>query len=301
MGPADAGRLTLLASVWGSSYLFIKLALADLTPLQIVWARLGLGAAVLIVISLASRIELAGTRSSLGPLVVMALFANIAPFLLITWGEERISTGLTAILNSTTPLFTAAIAALVVPGERLYALRVAGILVGFAGVMVIVGGPAEAGAVVGALAIVAASLSYGVGFVYARVALTNRGHSILALSTAQLFVASVLLAPVSAWDVIAHPPSVGLTSGLSVTVLGAVGTGLAYILYYRLVSDVGATTASFVTFLIPIFGVALGFIVLGEQVSWNTLVGAMFVIVGIALAERAPPRRAAETVPPESP
>jgi drug/metabolite transporter (DMT)-like permease len=301
MGPADAGRLTLLASVWGSSYLFIKLALADLTPLQIVWARLGLGAAVLIVISVSSRIEVAGTRSSLGPLVVMALFANIAPFLLITWGEERISTGLTAILNSTTPLFTAAIAALVVPGERLYALRVAGILVGFAGVIVIVGGPAEAGAVAGALAVVVASLSYGVGFVYARVALTNRGHSILALSTAQLFVAAVLLAPVSAWDVIAHPPSVGLTSGLSVTVLGAVGTGLAYILYYRLVSDVGATTASFVTFLIPVFGVALGFLVLGERVSWNTLVGAVFVIAGIALAERGPPRRAAEAVPPESP
>src|SRR5918992_6300383 len=108
MRPGDAGRLALLASVWGSSYLFIKVALADLTPLQIVAARLGLGAAVLIVISYLRHIDVLATRSSLRPLIVMALFANIAPFLLITWGEERISTGLTAILNSTTPLFTAA-------------------------------------------------------------------------------------------------------------------------------------------------------------------------------------------------
>jgi drug/metabolite transporter (DMT)-like permease len=299
MAPADAGRLTLLASVWGSSYLFIKVALADLTPVQIVWARLALGAAVLIVISLASRIEVIGTRSSLGGLIVMALFANIAPFLLITWGEERISTGLTSILNSTTPLFTVAIAALFVPGERLSALRVAGIVVGFLGVTVIVGGAGEAGAVAGGLAVVAASLSYGVGFVFARLNLTNRGHSILALSTAQLFVASVLLAPLTAWDVITHPPSVGLASGASVATLGAVGTGLAYILYYRLVSDVGATTASFVTYLIPIFGVALGFLVLGEHIGWNTLVGAVLVIAGIAIAERATPR-ARHTVPPQS-
>ena len=300
MRPGDAGRLALLASVWGSSYLFIKVALADLTPLQIVAARLGLGAAVLIVISYLRHIDVLATRSSLRPLIVMALFANIAPFLLITWGEERISTGLTAILNSTTPLFTAGIAAFVVPGERLSALRVAGIVAGFAGVTVIVGGTGEPGAVIGGLAVVVASFSYGIGFVFARVRLTNRGHSILALSTAQLFVASVLLAPITVWDVIVHTPSVGATPALSVGVLGAVGTGLAYILYYRLVSDIGATSASFVTYLIPIFGVALGFLVLDERIGWNTLVGALLVIAGIAIAERAPPARARETVPPES-
>ena len=162
--------------------------------------------------------------------------------------------------------------------------RVAGIVLGFAGVVVIVGGAGGAHGLAGVGAIVFASLSYATGFVFTRLRLTNRGHSVVLLSTAQLAIASLLLLPVAAWDSAAHPPSPGAAAVIAVLVLGALGTGVAYLFYYRLIGDVGPTTASFVTYLVPVFGVLLGRIVLA---------GAALVVAGIAAAERAAPRRRA--------
>jgi drug/metabolite transporter (DMT)-like permease len=296
MRPGDAVRLTLLASIWGSSYMFIKIALDDLSPIQVVAARLTLGALVLLGVAVVTRLSVAPVRGELVPLVFLALVANILPFLAISWGEQRISSSLAAIVNSTTPLFTALIAAWLVPGERLARLRVAGIVLGFAGVVVIVGGAGGAHGLAGVAAIVFASLSYATGFVFTRLRLTNRGHSVVLLSTAQLAIASLLLAPVAAWDTAAHPTSPGPAAVLAVLVLGALGTGVAYLFYYRLIGDVGPTTASFVTYLVPVFGVLLGRIVLDERLGWNVLAGAALVVAGIAAAERAAPRRRAAAV-----
>jgi drug/metabolite transporter (DMT)-like permease len=294
MRPGDAARLTLLASIWGSSYLFIKVALDDLTPLQIVTARLWLGAAVLLLISFSSRIPLLQLRSYLRPIVVMAIFASIVPWLLITWGEERVSSGLASILNSTTPLFTVFIAALFVSGEPLNKLRLAGIVLGFLGVTVIVGGGGSSRAVLGAVAVTLSSLSYGIGFVFARLHLATREHSVIGVSTAQLSVGAVLMLPAAAWDVAAHTPRLHSSAALCVIALGTIGTGIAYLLYYRLIGDVGATTASFVTYLIPVIGVVLGFLVLDERVGWNTLLGSVLVIAGIAVSERGAKRAASK-------
>ena len=286
MRPADAARLLLLGVIWGSSFLFIKLALESLSPIQIVTGRLVLAAAVLGVLVAARRIGLPGGTGTWKALGVMAVVANIVPFLLITWGQERITSSLTAILNSTTPLFTAVIASLVLPGERFTPLRFAGIVLGFVGVGVIVGIDAAGSSITGELAIVLASLSYGIGFVYARRRLTGRADSPLRLSAGQFLVSSALVLPLLALDLTANTPTFGAVATLSVLALGIMGTGFAYLLYYRLIEDVGATTASFVTYLIPIVGVVLGRVFLGERLGWNALAGAVMVVGGIALAER---------------
>ena len=287
MRPSDALRLLALGAIWGSSYFLIKVALDDFTALQIVAGRLLLGGLVLLVIVTSKGMAPPPAGRLWWNLLFMAVIANSLPFLLIAWGEESISSSLASILNSTTPLFTAFIAALFLREERVSPLRLTGIVIGFLGVVVIVGLDPGESSIVGELAIVLSSLAYGCGFVFARVRITPLGYSPLQLSAGQLSLAALIMMPFAvaegdvgsielAWD----------TSG-AVAILGIAGTGLAYLLYYRLVRDVGPTSASFVTFLIPIFGVVLGALILDEHLGWNTLAGGVLIVAGIALAEVA--------------
>jgi drug/metabolite transporter (DMT)-like permease len=299
MKPTDALRLIALGAIWGSSFLLIKLALEGFAPLQIVAVRMLLGTGVLMLLIAARGRSLPRGAEIWRALAFMAVVANIIPFFLIAWGEERIDSGLAAILNSTTPLFTAVLAAVLLEGERSGPVRSAGILLGFAGVATIVGIDADAGSLVGELAIVIASLSYAAGFVYARRRLTHREHSPLELSAAQLLLGTAMIVPVASGSLPAHAPVLAATPLLAIGALGTVGTGIAYIIYYRLIHDVGATTASFVTYLIPLFGVFLGWIVLGERLGWNALAGAVMIIAGIAVAE-AGKKRIREVPAPET-
>jgi drug/metabolite transporter (DMT)-like permease len=282
MRPADVARLLLLAAIWGSSFLLIKVALEDLGPLQIVAGRLVLGAAFLMVVLKARNMSLPVGRDVWRALVLMAIVSNLIPFTLISWGEESITSSLAAILNATTPLFTAAIASLVLEGERLTPLRAGGIALGFVGVAVIVGVDVGGSEVLGELAVVGASLSYGLGFVYARRRLVDRADGPIALSAGQLLIAAAIATPLAA-------------------ALGIAGTGLGYILYYSLVTNVGATSASFVTYLLPIFGVLLGATLLDESLGLNTVIGAALVIAGIAVAENAARRPAPASEEPVCP
>jgi drug/metabolite transporter (DMT)-like permease len=297
MRPSDATRLVLLGGIWGSSFLFIKVALEDLTPTQIVGGRVAIGALLLV-----SLLHLRGGRipregQIIGPLLVMAVIGNIVPFALITWGEQFITSSLTAILNSTTPLFTVLIAAAVLESESLRAMRLAGVALGFVGVGVIVGFE-TGGSIEGVIAVTAASLSYAASFVYARRHLSGRDLPPLTLPATQLLIATLLTLPWAIVDVARTPPDFTFDATASAVALGLLGTGWAYVLYYRLIADIGATSASFVTYLIPIFGIALGAVVLNEDLGANTIAGAMLVIGGIALAELgkgrpAPPEAAA--------
>jgi drug/metabolite transporter (DMT)-like permease len=298
-------RLVVLAGIWGSSFLLIELALAGLSPIQIVLGRMSAGAAVLAVIVAARRLPLPRDAATWGHLVAMGVVANIIPFFLFGWGQERITSGLAGVLNGATPLFTLAFAIAALPEERLRAGRAVGLLLGFVGVVVVVGpwdtNPLTS-SVPGQLACLGAAACYGVAFVYTRRFLAGRGHSSVVLAAGQLGSAAVLLwiaAPLVARQPVAlDPVVVG-----SVVTLGAVGTGLAYLLYYRLLTDAGATTASMVTYLIPIVAVALGVVVLAEPVGWNLFAGAVLVILGVAWAEGRLPgvSRGTRAVPsPES-
>ncbi|MDQ6648690.1 MAG: DMT family transporter [Actinomycetota bacterium] len=279
-------QLGVLAAIWGTSFLFIKVGLEGVSAVQIVLGRLLAGAAVLLVIVAVRRQPLPRSPRTWGHLALMGLVANIVPFYLFAWGEQRASSSLAGIYNATTPLLTLLVAIAVLPVERPNLARTVGLLLGFLGVVTVLGPWRGLGAasVTGQLAFLGAAACYGVAFVYTRRYLSGSGHSPLVLATAQLVCAAaamIVLSPLVATDPVRLPARVVL----SVLALGAVGTGLAYLLYYGLIAELGATTASTVTYYIPIVAVTLGVVVLGEEVRWNDFVGAAIVVLGVAVAE----------------
>lgn len=287
MRAVDVARLVTLGGIWGSSFLFMKIALDAFSPIQLVGGRIVLGAVTLLTLLSILKVRLPREPRIWGLLAFMGVVANLIPFLLIAWGQQYITSAMASILNSTTPLFTALFAALALAEERLSLWRGVGIAIGFAGVVVIVGAD-TGGSLGGQLLIVMAAALYGVGFVFSRRLLAGRGLSPLALPAGQLLVSSLVALPLAAGDALVYePPSFGWVTSLSVVALGTLGTGIAFYLYYRLIEDVGATSASFVTYLIPVFGVFLGWLVLDEEIGINALVGALIVIAGITLAERS--------------
>ena len=287
MNRSTLPRLLLLALIWGSSFLLIKFAVEGLSPTQVVLGRLVAGAVVLLLILALRGQRLPSERAIWGHVALLSVVANIIPFFLFAWGELRITSGMAGILNGTTPLFTLGFAVAALPEERLSRPRFLGFLMGFVGVVVVVG-PWNSGngvnALSGQLACLGAAACYGVAFVYTRRFVSQRGYPPLVVSAAQLLTASVLLG-VFAPLVATAPMELTPLVVFSVLTLGAVGTGLAYLLFYRLITDAGATTASMVTYLIPIVAVALGVLVQGDPVTWNLFVGAAVVIAGAAMAE----------------
>lgn len=282
---ANVARLVVLAGIWGASFLFIKLALEGMTPAQIVLGRLTAATVTLLVVLVLRRQPLPRDPALWGHFALMGVVANIVPFFLFGWGEQRITSGMAGVLNGTTPLFTLVIAAAMLPEERLSTTRALGLITGFAGVILVVG-PWQidgANALSGQIACLVASVCYGVSFTYTRRFISGRGE-VLALSVGQLGMATVLLwlvAPLIAAD----PVDWTVPVTASVLALGALGTGVAYLLYYRLIADAGATTASMVTYLIPVFAVVLGVLVLDEALTWNLFAGAAVVILGVAIAD----------------
>ena len=287
MSRGSAARLVLLALIWGASFLFIELALRGLSPMQIVLGRLLAGSAVLLAILAIRRQPLPRDGVVWGHLALLALVANIAPFFLYGWGQERITSGLAGVLNGTTPLFTIAFALGALPEERLSRARAAGLLLGFLGVILVIGpwdqNPLTS-SIPGQLACLGAALCYGISTVYARRFLTGRGTPVLSLSAAQVLIGTVIMLAAAPW-LARGPVTLAPEVVASVLLLGGVGTGAAYLLYYRLIGDAGATSTSMVTYLIPVVAVTLGVVVLSEPVSWNLFAGAAVVILGVAVAE----------------
>ncbi|MBW3602795.1 MAG: DMT family transporter [Actinobacteria bacterium] len=287
MTGASLARVGLLGCMWGSSFLFIKVALDGLSPPQIVLGRLLFGSLVLLAILAARGQRLPGRPVVWAHLALMGLVGNIVPFALIGWGEQRVTSGLAGVLNGTTALFTTAFALALLPDERLTATRAIGLLLGFTGVVVVVG-PWDSNpltsSLTGQLACLGAAACYALAFAYTRRFLAGRGYRPLVLSASQLAAATGLMlaaAPVVASD----PPRLTPVVVASVVALGVVGTGLAYLVYYRLIADVGATSTSMVTYVIPVVAVVLGVATLGEPVTWNLFAGGAVVVAGIALAE----------------
>ncbi|HKS52376.1 MAG TPA: DMT family transporter [Pseudonocardiaceae bacterium] len=276
-------RLALLALIWGSSFVWIKIGLRGFTPMQVAFLRVLLAAGVLLLIY-----RLRGLRMPREPVVwmhfaVAAMVGNVVPFFLFGVGELSIDSGLAGILNATTPLWTVTVA-LLARMERPTAVRAGGLLLGFAGALVIFAPWRSSGGMSGAAACLTASMLYGVLFVYAGRYLAGRGLNPAVLSTGQLTAAAVLSA--CALPIGWRTPELRMDALGGVIVLGVLGTGLAYILNYRLITDDGPTVASTVTYLIPVVAVLFGVAVLGESLSLRVLAGMVIVLAGVGLIRR---------------
>jgi drug/metabolite transporter (DMT)-like permease len=282
-----------LAAIWGASFLFIKVLVEDLPPLQVAWLRCAIGALVLCLWVVAARDRLPRDRVLWGHTAVTGLLFCSLPFSLFSWAETEVTSVVAGLWNATTPLLTLAFVLALVPAERPTPARVAGLLVGFAGVVLVLG-PWDSGAggpVLPQLACLGAAACYGLGFAYLRRYVSGRAESGVALAAAQLVWATAQLTPFALAG--GAPGPLGTDAVLSALALGALGSGLAYVLNLRIVRAAGPSTASSVTYLVPLFSTLLGVALLGEELTWHAAAGAAVVLLGVAVAQGrlAPARR----------
>ncbi|MFF3457312.1 DMT family transporter [Streptomyces sp. NPDC002730] len=274
----------VLALLWGSGFLWIKLALNNgLSPVQITFTRCALGALVLAALCFSARQRLPRDRATWGHLIVAAFFCNALPFALFSIGQQTVDSGVAGALNATTPLWSLLIGIAIGAERGPHPVRLGGLLLGFAGTLLIFAPWQQSGlASWGSLAILAAAVSYAVAFAYMGRKLTGKGTAPIALSAAQLLTAtglSTLALPAGGLQSV-HINLVGVTA---VVVLGIFGTGFTFALNYRLIADEGATGAATVGYLLPVVSMALGAIVLSEELTDRVVAGMVVVLVGVGL------------------
>ncbi|WP_414683630.1 DMT family transporter [Microbacterium sp. CFBP9034] len=305
-----AVQFTLAGVVWGSSFLFMKVALEGISPAQVAWSRLVLGALALGLFVLLRREALPRQLRIWGHMTVLAVSFCVVPFLLFSWAQQHVTSGLASIYNATTPIMTAIMAALLFRVEKLKGLQMAGIGLGIVGVVVIIApwaGLDLSQSLIAQLAILGATACYGFSLAYMRKFVSNTGMSALMFSFLNIGIGAaimVLLTPVLVLTPVRLDPWIVV----SVVLLGCLGTGVAYIWNQNTVRAWGPTRASTVTYITPLVGVLLGTLILGERLSWNEPVGAVIVFLGILLAQDRLRRRrrndegadAAASTPPPS-
>jgi drug/metabolite transporter (DMT)-like permease len=278
-----------LAVIWGSSFLLIKVAIRELHPVYVTLGRVATGAVVLLALVVLGRHRLPRAPAVWGHLFVVALVGVAIPFTLFGYGEQRVSSVLAGIWNATTPLLTVPTTVFVFRTERLTRRGMAGVALGFAGVLTILGvwlGVGGSG-LTGQLMCAGAACCYAVNIPYQRRFLAGRAESGTALVAGQLLLATAQLAIASPLLAGAPPALTRLAPDVvaSVLTLGALGTGIAFVLNFRVIRLAGASTSASVTYLIPIFATLMGVAVLGESLSWYQPVGAVVVLVGVAVSQ----------------
>jgi drug/metabolite transporter (DMT)-like permease len=282
-------RFGALALIWGFSFLFIKVGTHGFAPFQVTFGRLLFGALVLVVAMAVKRERLPRSLRTWGHLTVAAFFLNALPFSLFAYSELTIPSTLAGICNATSPLWGMALSLVALSEDRPTRRRVAGLGLGFIGVLTVLGAWQGFSGVdpTGTAMALLASLSYPIGWIYLRRTLGGTKDSALSMTGTQLLLATAQLAVVTPLFT-TFPTSFPLLPLLSVIALGALGTGLAMLIQYDLVREVGPTTAQTVTYFIPVIATAAGVTLLNEHLTWNTPVGALIVLAGAALAQSRP-------------
>ena len=263
-------RLLLLSFIWGWSFLFIKVGVEGLTPSTVAALRVALGATVLHIFLRMKRISLPTDRRMWGHFLVVGLVGSALPFTMLAWGEERITSALTSVLNASMPLFTAVFAAVMLR-DRLRSIQVVGLLIGIVGIGVAadIGASDRPGSsLAGGLAAVLAGACYGLSFTWSKRHLMAIPPMVAAAG--QLTVATILLAPFEITTTAMEGADITWRRIGAMLLLGVVGTGVAYVLNFRIIAELGATRASLVTYIIPIVAVVVG-IVLDEPLvaTWR--------------------------------
>ncbi|MEP6856123.1 MAG: DMT family transporter [Pedococcus sp.] len=308
-------KYLMLSLIWGSSFLLMKVGLRTMAPLQISGLRIYAGTLTLLVLLVVTGGRLPRGRRTWGHLTVSGIFLTVLPFSLFALGEERVSSALAGIGNATTPIAALFFALLLLPSDRLSPRKLAAVLIGFLGVVVITQPWESAGRpdLLGFGMTLVAGACYGLGWTYNRRHLGSADLGGLSMPTALLLVGSALMAPVllvwwarhrdtyaAPWSGHVDPAGGGwLVPLLCVLALGIVGTGLAYMLQFDVVRGAGATVSTTVTYLIPVVSVVLGVLVLGEHLAWPQLLGAAIVLVSAAVVG-LPARRRKDEVGPAS-
>ena len=288
MKPHPNAVLIALGCTWGTSFLFIKVILDDISPLELVTARMFLGAFVMMSFLFFNHSAIPRQPSFLAKVTVFAIFSNVIPFALIAWAETHIDSGVTSVLNSTMPLFTGLFAAVILVEEEFTMRRILGLIAGLAGVAVLAGRDIvdlTDSSVVGQLAVVGAAACYGAMGVFARTLL--RSNDPVTLTGLQLslgaLVALLVTLPVEG---VPDYGALSMKAWGALLVLGLIGSGVSQWVYLWLVDNTGSVRASLVTYVIPIVGLLLGWAVLNEHLGANVIGGLALIVVGVAAVLR---------------
>jgi len=283
----------LLGLIWGSSFLFIRVAVQQLPSFEVVFIRTAIAA-----IGLTAVVYLRGKRmpthwNGIRPLVILGVFNTVFPFALITWGEQSIDSGLAAVLQATAALFTLVIAHFTFADERITPRKIGGLVVGFIGVVILASlswkdGQIVTGSLFGQLAIVAASFFYGLGGAYSRKIVSGRLDPIVtaagAMTTAAIITGVItFIAPLFGGEAPVAPVDMQPDVLFSAVTLGLLNTWVAYMIFYPIIGILGAARTSMVTYVVPAVGLALGAIFLKEVVDFRLLLGAALIIGGIGI------------------
>jgi drug/metabolite transporter (DMT)-like permease len=294
------GAFVVLGLIWGSSFLWIKIGVEDITPFVLVTLRISFGLIGLLVVMALTRQSFPRDRNTILKYIFMGVFNLVLPFLLITWGETKIDSSMAAILNGAQPLFIIVIAHFWLHDEKITLPRLGGLIIGFIGVVVIVAQDLKPGSqpidVLGQLAVVLAAISYATALTFSRKYL--RGTKPVVQSTMILVIGAIIMWTLT--PVTTHPtvlPSTPLT-WIAVIWLGLLGLCIAYLLFFYLNNVWGPTRASLVTYIFPIVGVFLGIIFLNEQPSWNMVIGSLLVVGGIIVVNLRPRAKAVAAAVP---
>lgn len=284
MTSGEWAMLLALSVLWGGGFFFTGIAVHDLPPFTIVLLRVGLAALALGIVIRATGRRLPYGRSAWGAFATMGLLSNVVPFCLIVWGQTRIPSALASILNATTPLSTVIVAHFLTTDEKMSGNRLLGVIIGFAGVVLMIGPKALAGIdgdVLGQLAVLAATLSYAFAGVFGR-RFRRMGIGPIETATGQLMAATLLLLPMTL--LVDQPwalPMPGPATWAAMLGISLLSTALAFVLYFRILATAGATNTVLVTFLIPVSAILLGTAVLGERLNTEHFLGMACIAAGL--------------------
>ena len=281
----------LLGAIWSSSFMWIKIAVQEVGPITLVAFRAIFGLLFGVVVILIQRVQMPRTFKEWFPLLVVGLTNVAIPFFLISWGEQHIDSAVASILDATVPLFTILLAHFLLQDDKITLPKLSGLVVGFIGIVILMSKDlgASQNSVLGQLAVVVASIFYAISAVYVRKTtvevpgILRSAGPLVSASLTMWLGAFVFESPVQL-------PQLGIT-WVALLFMGVLGSGLAFVMAYYLIHEIGPTRSTMVTYLFPLGGVTLGVFVLHEQLTWQIIVGALLIIASLAVANWEPKRR----------
>lgn len=285
MSREEWSLILVLSVIWGGSFFFIGVAVREITPLTVVFCRVATAAVVLLSYVYLSGRKMPASLSLWGSFAVMGALANMIPFSLIVWSQQYIDSSLASILNATTPIFSVVLAHFLTREERLTANRITGVLIGWVGVVVLIGIDSLKGFgihVLGQIAVLFASLSYAFSAIYGR---RFQDISPPVVAAGMVSCSAVMLLPMA---LIFEEPfglSPSLTAIGALLGLAVISTSLAYLIFFRILASAGATNSMLVTFLVPVSAILLGVFILGERPEWNAFLGMFLIFTGLLLID----------------
>ena len=289
MGATEWALLIVLSVLWGGSFFFAEVALVELRPFTVVLCRVGFAALVLVAVVYATGQRLPRRGGLWGAFFVMGALNNLIPFTLIVWGQTHIASGLASILNAATPLFTVVLAHLLTHDEKMTPNRLAGVVLGLAGVAVLIGPEVLGGLgfhLVAQLAVLGAALSYAFAGIFGR---RFRGEPPLVVAAGQVTATTVMILPIALFaDRLWAVPLPGATTWAAIAGLAVLSTALAYVIFFRILATAGATNLLLVTLLIPVSAILLGTAILGERLAFGHFAGMALIGLGLAAIDGRP-------------